>query len=154
MEPSTLVDGSPPLRLLRDVVLLSRLVQQLIDPPLRRELGMSSKEIYVLRSLTLGIKRPGAIARRLNLGPPSVSRAIDMLEDRGFVERCTRHDDGRATEVAITDAGMQAIDTALRVVEAAYAEAYADLDPALIQRGIEVVEDLLEAMGSEATKLS
>lgn len=148
MEPSPRIGGSPPLRLLRDVVLLSRLVHRLIDPPLRRELGLSSKEVYVLRSLTLGVDRPGAIARRLNLAPPSVSRAVDVLASRGFVERHDRPDDGRATALAITEAGTQALEAALVIVHDAYDQAYGHLDPALVEGGIAVIEALLEAMNA------
>ncbi len=148
MEPSPRIGSSPPLRLLRDAVLLSRLVHRLIDPPLRRELGLSSKEVYVLRSLTLGVDRPGAIARRLNLTPPSVSRAVDLLESRGYVERHGSPDDGRATALAITEAGSQAMEAALVIVQDAYDQAYDRLDPQLVDRGIAVIEALLEAMSA------
>ncbi len=148
MEPSPRIDSSPSLRLLRDAVLLSRLVHRLIDPPLRYELGLSSKEVYVLRSLTLGVDRPGAIARRLNLTPPSVSRALDLLASRGFVERHGSPDDGRATALAITEAGTQALETALVVVQDAYDQTYGQVDPALIERAIAVIEELLEAMSA------
>ena len=136
------------MRLLRDAVLLSRLVHRLIDPPLRRELGLSSKEVYVLRSLTLGVDRPGAIARRLNLTPPSVSRAVDLLASRGYVERHGSLDDGRATALAITEAGSQAMEAALVIVQDAYDQAYGQLDPQLVDRGIAVIEALLEAMSA------
>lgn len=148
MEPSPRIGSSPPLRLLRDAVLLSRLVHRLIDPPLRRELGLSSKEVYVLRSLTLGVDRPGAIARRLNLTPPSVSRAVDLLASRGYVERHGSPDDGRATALAITEAGSQAMEAALVIVQDAYDQAYGQLDPQLVDRGIAVIEALLEAMSA------
>ncbi len=148
MEPSPRIGSSPPLRLLRDAVLLSRLVHRLIDPPLRRELGLSSKEVYVLRSLTLGVDRPGAIARRLNLTPPSVSRAVDLLASRGYVERHCSPDDGRATTLAITEAGSQAMEAALVIVQDAYDQAYGQLDPQLVDRSIAVIEALLEAMSA------
>jgi DNA-binding MarR family transcriptional regulator len=151
MEPSPRVDGTPSLRLLRDLVTLGRLVHQLIDPPLRRELGLSSTEVYVLRSLTFGVTRPGAIARRLNLGPPHVSRSVALLEALGFVERRPGAGDGRASELALTIAGCAALDAALVVVQGAYEQTYGHLEPALVERGSAALEELVRAMTTHPT---
>ncbi len=146
MEPSPRLAASPALRLIRDAVLLARLVDRLIDQPVRAEMGISSNDMYVLRSVLLGVDRPGSIARRVNLTPPSVSRAIDRLVERGLLDRAPAPGDGRGITLRLTVQGAAAIERALVLTEATFAHAYPDLDPSLVEAAGAQVGALLEAM--------
>ena len=152
MEPSPRIAASPALRLIRDAVLLARLVDQLIDQPVRAEMGLSSNDMYVLRSVLLGVDRPGAIARRVNLTPPSVSRAIDRLVERDLLARAPAADDGRGVSVRLTELGAEAIERALVLTETTFARTYPDLDPSLVDAVGTQVETLLEAMRHAADR--
>ena len=146
MEPSPRLAASPALRLIRDAVLLARLVDRLIDHPVRAEMGISSNDMYVLRSVMLGVDRPGAIAQRVNLAPPSVSRAIDRLVERGFLVRAPAPDDGRGVVVRLTEHGTAAIERALELTEGTFTRTYPGLDPDLVVAAGAHVGALLEAM--------
>jgi DNA-binding MarR family transcriptional regulator len=93
-------------------------------------MGLSSNDMYVLRSVMLGIDRPHAIARRVNMAPPSVSRSIERLVGQGLLERAPAPDDGRAVVLHLTASGHRTIEHALDLAEAGFAEAYAAIDPA------------------------
>jgi DNA-binding MarR family transcriptional regulator len=146
MEPSPRLANSPTLRLIRDAVRLARLVDRLIDRPIRRDMGLSSNDMYVLRSVMLGIDRPHAIARRVNMAPPSVSRSIERLVGQGLLERAPAPDDGRAVVLHLTASGHRTIEHALDLAEAGFAEAYAAIDPSLVAAAGEHMGALLEAM--------
>lgn len=146
MEPSPRLANSQTLRLMRDAVLLARLVDRLIDQPIRRDMGLSSNDMYVLRSVLLGIDRPNAIARRVNLAPPSVSRSIERLVGRGLLARAPAREDGRAVVLHLTARGHQTIENALDLAEAGFEEAYPALDPALVAAAGAHMSALLEAM--------
>ncbi len=146
MEPSPRLANSPTLRLIRDAVRLARLVDRLIDHPIRRDMGLSSNDMYVLRSVLLGIDRPSAIAGRVNMAPPSVSRSIDRLVGRGLLERANVPSDGRAVVLRLTPTGSRTIERCLDLTEAGFHEAYPGLDPALVAATGARMSALLEAM--------
>ncbi len=146
MEPSPRLANSPTLRLMRDAVRLARLVDRLIDRPVRRHMGLSSNDMYVLRSVLLGIDRPNAIAERVNMAPPSVSRSIDRLVGRGLLERAQAPNDGRAVVLRLTPTGSSTIERCLDLTEAGFDEAYPTLDPALVATTGAHMSALLEAL--------
>lgn len=146
MEPSPRLAASPALRLIRDAVQLARLVDRLIDQPVRAEMGLSSNDMYVLRSVLLGVDRPAAIARRVNLAAPSVSRAIDRLVERDLLVRTAASDDGRGVTLHLTEHGTAAIERALVLTEATFSRTYPDLDPGLVEAAGSQVAALLAAM--------
>jgi DNA-binding MarR family transcriptional regulator len=151
MEPSQRLANSPTLRLIRDAVRLARLVDRLIDQPIRRDMDLGSNDMYVLRSVLLGIDRPHAIARRVNMAPPSVSRSIERLVARGLLERTAAADDGRAVVLRLTASGHRTIENALDLAEAGFEEAYPALDPALLAATGAHMSALLEAMEGAVT---
>jgi len=109
-------------------------------------MGLSSNDMYVLRSVLLGIDRPHAIAERVNMAPPSVSRSIDRLVGRGLLERSQAPNDGRAVVLRLTPTGSSTIERCLDLTEAGFDEAYPALDPALVATTGAHMSALLEAL--------
>ncbi len=76
--------------------------------------GLSFAELrllLVLRGSAAG-RRPTEIAAELHLSPSGVTRALLPLEKRGIVQRERDPGDGRASHVALTDAGRALVDDA------------------------------------------
>jgi DNA-binding MarR family transcriptional regulator len=57
-----------------------------------------------------GPMSPGELAARERVQPPSMTRVIAALVERGFVDRSPHPTDGRQTVVALTDAGRDYVD--------------------------------------------
>jgi DNA-binding MarR family transcriptional regulator len=72
------------------------------------------------------------LAERTGLDPSTVSRAVGSLVDLGLVERQADPRDGRASVLALTDAGRTALDDALDWYGAVLERAVGDLSPAEI----------------------
>jgi len=70
---------------------------------------VSLKEYDVLYTLSKSDDpvRQADLHRRVLLSQPALSRLVDRLVARGFVERCDDPGDGRAVQVTLTDAGRQ-----------------------------------------------
>lgn len=69
--------------------------------------------------------RMGALADRLAVEAPHVTRQVQRLERTGFVERVPDPDDGRAQRVRITPAGAEAVECVRAVVRRRMADALA-----------------------------
>ena len=53
--------------------------------------------------------RMGELAARLGISAPTVSRLVDHLAERGFLERVTDEDDHRATRVRLSAEGRRGL---------------------------------------------
>ncbi|MDQ3762637.1 MAG: MarR family transcriptional regulator [Actinomycetota bacterium] len=60
---------------------------------------------------------PGELAARERVQPPSMTRVIAALTERGFVDRSPHPTDGRQTVVALTAAGRAYVDAEVSVRE-------------------------------------
>ena len=67
------------------------------------DLGMA--QYRVLSAIGSGEARASRVARRFELGKPTVSAAVDALCREGLLERKEATDDQRAVELALTPAG-------------------------------------------------
>jgi homoprotocatechuate degradation regulator HpaR len=78
--------------------------------PALNEFGLSSQQWRVIRSLD---QRNGQeiseLSKRCHLLKPSMSRIVQNLERRGFIERRTVSSDQRRSELFITDSGREAV---------------------------------------------
>jgi DNA-binding MarR family transcriptional regulator len=69
--------------------------------------GVTPKRLIALGVLELtGAVRIGALADRLGTSPPTASRLVDCLHERGLVARTPDPDDHRATRVGLTPTGL------------------------------------------------
>jgi DNA-binding MarR family transcriptional regulator len=107
--------------LVREIFDLHRAVRCVAASISRRE-GMSVALHFVLRLVGEGECRATALAARLGIGAPVLSRHIAELEEQGLISRKKDPEDGRAQLVAITAMGL---DT-LRNLEARRSSAFQD----------------------------
>jgi len=73
--------------------------------------ALSPGQLRMLRTLDRcgGPRRPGELAAMLRVAPRSVTSKVDQAEEDGLVERLPDPGDRRATLVALTDRGHQAL---------------------------------------------
>jgi DNA-binding MarR family transcriptional regulator len=70
--------------------------------------------ILLLKALLPGPLRLSALAAALDLDASTVSRQVRQLEDRGLLERTSDPDDGRASQVALSEEGRTRLEHGAR----------------------------------------
>jgi DNA-binding MarR family transcriptional regulator len=85
------------------LVTLARLGRRMRQRMPGEELDFAA--IVLLKALMPGPLRLSALAGALDLDASTVSRQVRHLEDRGLLERTSDPDDGRASQVALSDLG-------------------------------------------------
>jgi DNA-binding MarR family transcriptional regulator len=94
----------------------------------------------------------GAIAARLGVKPPTITRTITRMEAQGFLTR-KGGDDGRLTTVWLTPAGRDAIGTIHEASTEVHEAAFHDLDEKQMRRLLELLclvdSNLARALGSD-----
>jgi len=90
-----------------------------------------------------GPQRIGDLATLSRVTQPGMTRLVTQMADAGLVERTPDPDDSRASLVSSTDAGQRALEEWLRVLSAALAPRFADLDDeewATMRRAADIVD--------------
>ncbi|MQA12894.1 MAG: MarR family transcriptional regulator [Pseudonocardiaceae bacterium] len=105
-----------------NVMRVQQILQHAVDGALRPHgLTFARYEALVLLSFSQRHSLPMRVmGDRLQLHPTSVTNIVDRLQGDGLVERTPHPTDGRATIVAITEAGTERLDkatTALTAIE-------------------------------------
>ncbi len=120
-------------------------LQELVDVAgqaphdLARAAGLSTSELHSLRHLMGTPMGPVELGRALGVTSAASSGVVDRLVARGHAERRPHPEDGRRTQVFITDSGRAEVFARLAPMFAALAA----LDAALDQDEREVVERYL-----------
>ena len=81
-----------------------------LEKRLRNQFRISLNESLALCCLSKRGYAPGDLARELELSSSRVSRVINDLEAKGFVNRALSHGDRRMLELEITDTGLEKLD--------------------------------------------
>ena len=142
-------DGSPTGSTL---AALDELIQvaAALEPAVARRAGLSTSELQALRHLVDQSRGPVELSHLLGVTSAASSGVVDRLEARGHVHRSPHPDDGRRTEVQVTDSGREEVDNVMRPVLDRLAEADGALDDderAVVQRYLtSVTEALREAL--------
>ncbi|MGL5808588.1 MAG: MarR family winged helix-turn-helix transcriptional regulator [Nocardioides sp.] len=76
---------------------------------LARRLGASGTDVDALEHLIVRPLGPVALAERLGVTPAAASLAVSRLEGRGHARRLPDPDDGRRTQVVLTDVGRDTV---------------------------------------------
>jgi DNA-binding MarR family transcriptional regulator len=108
--------------------------------------GMTPSRMTALAVLAAeGPLRMGELAARLGISAPTVSRLVDHLVERGFLERVTDEDDHRATRVRLSADGHRGLAAVREHGAGLLADRIACLDDAeraLLERALPVLERL------------
>jgi DNA-binding MarR family transcriptional regulator len=120
-----------------------------IEPAVARRAGISTSELQALRHLVDGSRGPVELAHLLGVTSAASSGVVDRLAARGHVQRRPHPDDGRRTQVEVTDTGRDEIDSLLEPMRARLAEIDASLgddERALVRRYLDGVTDALRSL--------
>src|SRR5690349_22960233 len=112
--------------MLRDAIMrLNRRMRQ------ARPLGdLTLTQISALTSLGLaGVLSPRELAEHERVQPPTMTKIVAKLEDRGLVQRTPHPTDGRQVVLAPTEAGREAVVEHRRAGDVWLARAIGDLPP-------------------------
>jgi len=94
------------------LVAVVELLPGVLEGQLRRDSGLTHFEYFVLAMLSEApdhTLRMTALADRTNATLPRLSHVVSRLEGRGLVERLPCPEDGRATNVHLSDEGWSTI---------------------------------------------
>lgn len=111
-------------------------VMPLVMQDLRRTMrSQSAPDLRVpeLRSLAFLRHNPGSnltdLAEYIGVSLPSMSKLVDTLTTRGFIERTPDASDRRRVRLGLTEAGLAILATAREAVKASFAAKLARLTP-------------------------
>lgn len=127
MGASPVLNGSLPLTTYL-IGRLDRIARRALDERLR-EFGLTALGYTALSVLTV---RPGLsnaqLARRSFMTPQGMNQVIDVLVERGYVERHQSTEHGRIRHITLTELGQSVVDECSQRVLAFEAELLAPLD--------------------------
>jgi DNA-binding MarR family transcriptional regulator len=83
----------------------ARLMKEFAADDVWRELSMREYDVLYTLSKCREPLRVGELHRHVLLSQPALSRLVDRLAERGFVERRPDPEDGRGVRLSLTDAG-------------------------------------------------
>jgi len=96
----------------------------------RAEGEIGDTQLTVLFHLDIrGPLAPSDLAALEHVTPPSMNRALNGLEERGYITRSRSEEDARKVVVELTDAARDLLDETRRVRTAWFARRLSDLTP-------------------------
>jgi DNA-binding MarR family transcriptional regulator len=108
--------GVPNWRLTGTLSALQELVEvaEAVPATVARQAGLSTSELHSLRHLMRGPMGPVDLAKVLGVTSAASSGVVDRLCSHGHAERRPHPDDGRRTEVVITESGRAEVTARMR----------------------------------------
>jgi DNA-binding MarR family transcriptional regulator len=83
----------------------ARLMKQFAAEDIWQDLSMREYDVLYTLSKWGEPLRIGELHRHVLLSQPALSRMVDRLVERGFIQRCADPADGRGVRLSLTDAG-------------------------------------------------
>lgn len=118
--------------------------------PTLREHELSPQQWRVIRTLDEENKLEiSELSKRCYLLKPSMSRIVQNLESRGFIERQNVASDQRRTELHLKDKGRELVKLIAPKSEERYAFIADQFGTSKLELLHELLEDLVEAIGEE-----
>lgn len=122
------------------VRLLNRVVSKVYDDALR-PLGIKTSQLNILvATAQLGLARPAEIGLSLKMDISTVSRNVDRMRTKGWIEVVDDEFDGRAHQFLLSEAGRQLLEKALPAWEKAQERAGKLLGPPALAGLVEAAE--------------
>jgi len=119
----------------------------------RTTTGVSRNEAGILSALSTRPHRITELAEREGITQPGVTQIVNRLEGRGWVERQTDPDDGRAVLVALTRPGGEALEGVRAEYRALLHEEMASLEDEEVETlaaAVDVLDRLIERVEGRA----
>ncbi|WBU63580.1 homoprotocatechuate degradation operon regulator HpaR [Paracoccus aerodenitrificans] len=117
--------------------------------PMLNAQNVTEQQWRVLRVLReVDIADASALARMACVLPPSLTRILRALQDRGFVETRRDPSDGRRAKIALTDAGHSFINAVSPQSAAIYAEIENLVGPERITALLDEIEFLYNTLNN------
>ncbi len=137
----------------REILDVVPFAMRLIREEMRSRRG-ADLTIPQFRSLIFLQRAPGAalhqVAEHLGLTPPTVSKMINSLVERGLIERPDSAADRRRVELRLTARGTTLIDRVRGETVSKFAERFETLPPAEREKMISALETLRKALHGDA----
>ncbi|HEX2863070.1 MAG TPA: MarR family winged helix-turn-helix transcriptional regulator [Deinococcales bacterium] len=79
---------------------------------LDRQLGLSVREVFVLKRISSGLRHPGQLGEALDLPSHTTSRVLDPLVKAGLIKRVLDEGDARRVLLSLTPEGEERLSAA------------------------------------------
>ena len=113
------------------------------------EPGLSDTQLAALSALERhGMMTPGELAEHEKVQPPSMTRVVAVLEERGLVIREPHASDRRQVVLTVTEQGKEVVRQSRRLREAWLAQRLRELTPAeraLLRQAAPILEKLSQS---------
>lgn len=132
--------------LARAVLRLSRHLYRAFDEAMGPSYGLATKDYLVLRVVQSGEAHPGGVAAYLNMPPASVSRVLERLEAKGYLERSVDAADHRRFNLAVTPEGERTADAIRDLMRKTLGKTYAHVPAEALRAAVEHLAILNEVI--------
>ena len=109
---------------------------------------LSDSQLAALAALEKHTMTPGELAEHEKVQPPSITRVIASLEERGLIQRMPHPSDRRQVVLTVTDQGRDVVRQVRRLREAWLARRLRDLTPAeraVLKDAVPILEKLSQS---------
>ena len=109
---------------------------------------LSDSQLAALAALEKRTMTPGELAEHEKVQPPSITRVIASLEERGLIQRMPHPSDRRQVVLTVTDQGRDVVRQVRRLREAWLARRLRDLTPAeraVLKDAVPILEKLSQS---------
>lgn len=128
--------------------MINRVVTNIYDDALR-PLDLKVSQLNVLvATAKMGTVRPTDLGEFLHLDPSTLSRNLDRMKARGWLESVSDDQDGRSQPIRLTDQGRKLLDQAASAWEAAQARVTQLLGERVVDQLAEATQRIRRAASS------
>jgi DNA-binding MarR family transcriptional regulator len=109
---------------------------------------LSDSQLAALAALEKHTMTPGELAEHEKVQPPSITRVIASLEERGLIQRMPHPSDRRQVVLTVTDQGRDVVRKVRQLREAWLARRLRDLSPAertILRDAVPILEKLSQS---------
>jgi DNA-binding MarR family transcriptional regulator len=109
---------------------------------------LSDSQLAALAALEKHTMTPGELAEHEKVQPPSITRVIASLEERGLIQRMPHPTDRRQVVLTVTDQGRDVVRRVRQLREAWLARRLRDLSPterAVLREALPILEKLSQS---------